>query len=297
MIFSRLISSATSVLGAVFIAGLVLATPAGAVDAESLTLSPVSKPYKVDAGSTTQDSFTVINDGNTEYDFIVYAAPYSVSNYTYDPNFTTLKDNTDAFQWVQFEKTSWTLKPGDRVDIPYTVRVPNDAAPGGHYGILFAETQPKEADSTQILRKKRVGVMLRTTVNGNYTVAGKHVGTTINWLQFGAPLQAKTQVENTGNTDFQSQTTFRAQDLFGNVRYEKASDNIVYPKTIRDVESTWDNAAWFGIYKASVETKVLDEVNRSQSYVLVAPKWLLVVLVVALIGGIYGAIVSRKHRR
>lgn len=297
MQFSRYIHIALTLCSTLLVTGAAFSAPVSAVDAESMTISPVALPHTVDAGSTVQDKFTVINDGNTEYDFIVYAAPYSVSNYSYNPDYISLKDNTDAFQWVQFDQTSWTLKPGDRIDIPYTLRIPADAAPGGHYGVLFAETQPTEADGTQILRKKRIGTVLQMTVNGDYITAGKTTDTMIDWIQFSPPLTAIARIENTGNVDFKATTIMRAKDVFGNTKYQAASENTVYPKTIRDVKPAWDKAPWLGLYKVELETKVLDKSQISEQFVLIAPKWLLIVLALVLTGGIYGAIVSRKTRK
>lgn len=280
----------------VLAAGLAAAAPAGAVEGESITLTPVSTSVTVDAGSARSGSFTVVNDGTLEYTFIVYAAPYSVANYTYDPDYTTIKDNTDAFQWVQFDQTSWTLGPGERVEVPYTLRVPEGAAPGGHYGVLFAETQPRSDGGTQVLRKKRVGSTLLVKVNGDYTTAGKTADMMIDWLQLTPPLTATARIENSGNVDFSAATKMRVRDALGNVRYQQEIESTVYPGTVRDVRAAWQNAPWFGLYRVELETKVLDTAETTGSYVLIAPVWLLIIMALALASGVYGAVLSRKKR-
>ena len=66
--------------------------------AEGITLSPVDKHYTIDAGSSTQDTLTILNDGQTAYDFVVYGAPYWVKDTQYTPDFATQQPNADAYK-------------------------------------------------------------------------------------------------------------------------------------------------------------------------------------------------------
>ncbi len=278
-----------------------IAQIAGAADdpnTESITLSPTSKRYALDAGQVVQDNITVINDGKLAYDFLVYSRPYSVKDESYDPNFTDTPSNADAYQWVQFEKTSWRLEPGQRVEIPYTMRVPSGAAPGGHYGVLFAETQPskEETQSGSVIRKKRVGTILYATVKGTFRSGGEFLGVTIPGYQSRSPLEGSATIKNTGNSDFDLTSKFRVTDVFGNLKFEINKISPVLPQSTRKVKYEWPDVSWFGIYKVSVESSYLDKkADRTESYVFVAPRWLLVVLVAALVGG--GAYAFLRKRR
>ena len=264
---------------------------------ESVTLSPTSKTYKVDAGQTFNDFLKVLNDGNVAYDFIVYGAPYSVSSGSYDPSYTSTASNADAYTWVQFKQTSWHAEPHETIRVPYTVYVKKNASPGGHYGVLFVEVQPSAASSgSTIVRKKRVGAVMYATVNGDVHLSGKAVGTNIGWFQSSAPLQATTSVENTGNSDFWAKVTYQVSDVFGAVKYTYQSDYAVLPSTTRDIPLSWENVPWFGLYKARVTTSFLDQTSMIESYVLVMPIWLVLLVGTAVVsGGIY-AIWRPNHR-
>jgi len=268
--------------------------PARAIEGESIVLSPASVRTPIDAGQTLSKSLKVINDGTTTYDFVVYASPYSVANGDYTPNYTETKPNTDLYTWVDFEKTRYTLNPGENVDVPYTIAVPADAAPGGHYSVIFAETEVSEEDSGQIARKKRVGTIVYATVNGDYILSGEQIDARIDWLQLGGPITASLTVENDGNSDFIMTDKIQVKNVLGGTVYENSGERVVLPKTTRDVAMTWTNGPIMGLYNVSIESKVLDNVSTKQSWVLLMPMWILVVMVLAIVGLIYWAFRRRR---
>lgn len=226
---------------------------------ESITLSPaISKPL-AEAGSTLRGSLTVINDGETEYQFLVYARPFSVTSESYDPNYTEINERTEAYQWVQFEKTNVRLAAGERVEIPYTVTVPKKAKAGGHYAVLFAETQPKQAEGTQVTRKKRVGSLLYVTVDGNLINSGSLEGWDAKLWQKSKPIGAAIRIKNDGNVHFQvnSQVTF--SNLFNKPRLQLNQEHFVLPGTTRRISANMEKAPVLGIYKVAGTVKFLDK--------------------------------------
>ncbi len=263
---------------------------------ESIALSPVSKSYNKSAGDTYRDSLTIINDGTVAYDFLMYGRPYSVQDSSYHPNFTETPSNADAYRWVQFDKTLYHLEAGQSVTVDYTVRVPASAAPGGHYGVLFAETQPAETTGDSVVRKKRVGTILYATIKGDYQIGGQVVGTSIPFLQHRPPLAATTSVKNTGNTDFTDTVTYTVSDIFGNQKHQVQKVYPVLPQTTRDISLTWDSAPWFGLYRAGVQHVYLDKTVSTEGFVLIAPIWLMIISGAGLTGGILYAGIRYKKR-
>ena len=155
----------------VLIAGVILAgtfaAPAFSAEGESIALTPTSKRLTLDPGTVKEDKISIINDGTVPYSFRVYARPYLTEGEDYKPVFDKLTAITDVYEWISFKETEYTLAPGKTVEVPFTVRVPATAQGGGHYGVIFAETQPPTPDQTSVVRKKRVGAILYTTVSGD----------------------------------------------------------------------------------------------------------------------------------
>jgi hypothetical protein len=251
---------------------------------ESITLSPVSKYYKLDPGETRNDELTVINDGTTPYSFTVYTKPYSVKDENYEPDFVTVGRNATISSWIKPERTSYFLEPGESTKVVYTITAPKDAAPGGHYGVIFAETQPMTAtEGTSVQRKKRVGTIIYATVNGEYRVGGKFLSVSTPTFQFKPPLQSDITVENTGNTDFAVSMTHTVSDVFGNQKFTESKNYQVLPKTTRKTTLQWQQAPNIGLYKVTVSADFLDENTRRDTYVLMAPVWTYLLLLIGIV--------------
>lgn len=251
-------------------------SPAHAIEGESIVMSPTSKPYKLDAGMTRKDSFIILNDGTSRYTFKVYASPYFVKNSAYEADFETKAPNADAYQWVTFDQKRYELKPGEKVEVSYTVSVPRDAAPGGHYGVLFAETEVDPAKTSQIGRQKRVGMIIYATVNGDYIQQGRQIEVRVDPIQIGYPLSGMMTVENTGNTDFTMKKTLQIKNIFGSTVYDKTLEHIILPKTTRDLPLTWENGAWLGWYNVHTESVILGKSVTYDQLVFIAPAWFII---------------------
>lgn len=264
---------------------------------ESILLSPTSKRYELDAGSSRSDSFKIINDGRSEFTFVVYARPYSVNNEDYDPDFVSDVQNADAYKWVQFDQPSYQIKPGQTIDVNYTIRVPQNATPGGHYGVLFAETQPSgQVNGTAIIRKKRVGAILYTTVKGDIQTSGSFEGAVVPFLQFKAPLAISQRVKNSGNTELSVKHGVTVSDLFGGVKFKADKEQFVLPDTTRRLVNDWTTPSWIGLYKVEQRAQFLDTERSSTNYVLIVPVWVYLTLGLLIAGRILYAVIRRRKK-
>ncbi len=265
---------------------------------ESITMSPSSSKYKIDAGKTINDQLTVVNDGGSAYDFLVYARPYSIvgNDYT-NPNFTATPTNADVYGWVEFPQTKYHLAAGASTTVPYSIHVPVGAAPGGHYGVIFAETQPVLGATTgnSVIRKKRVGSIIYATVNGTYRTGGQVTGSEIPFWQVQPPLHSTVSAHNSGNTDFTDTVRLTVRDVLGNVKYGMTKDYQILPDTSRTMVLDWKESSWFGLYKVETQQEFLGKTVKNEGYVLMMPRFIpIALLVVIVIGGVYAWIRRRK---
>lgn len=271
----------------IFSTSLMPFADAATANGESATIgiSPVSKKYEFEAGSTMTDSITVINSGQASYTFKMSAEPYSIKNTAYEPDYLTVKKNTDLEGWINFEKNTHTLAPGESKQVKYVIAVPENATPGGHYAVIFAETQPSGTDSEQaaLRQKTRVGTVVYATVKGDYKMGGEFKGIRTPALQFRSPLTTELDVENTGSSDFAVDTVYAVSDLFGNRKFTETKQYQMLPQTERKIQLKWENSPGFGLYQVTVSAKFLDKQTSSTSYVLMAPIAFYMVFALALL--------------
>lgn len=260
---------------------VVPTTPAAAAtDDETITLSPTAKRYSVDPGQTISDSITVTNTGGKAFSFITYARPYFVSGEDYIPVFDVINKQTDAYRWVTFEGATYSAAPTQAVKIPFTLTVPKNASSGGHYGVIFAETQPESSSQAKnsVFRKKRVGALLYVTVKGNNVTKGSLESTSISPLQTQPPLTTQSKVKNSGNVDFVDTAKIEVRDIFGQLKYTYERQVTVLPATTRNVTFEWNDASTFGLYNVSVNHKFLDKNETKTGLVVMFPIWAIIVL-------------------
>ena len=283
------------VLGLALTLGLAVPSAHAADGKDSVAISPGMQQIEAKAGTTKTGKFTVINDGATPYKFIVYSRPYSVTNENYDAQFEKTSKNTDLYQWVKFAQVSYHLNPGERIEIPYDLHIPATAAPGGHYGVIFAETQPESGQDASVLRKKRVGSIVLATVDGAVKRDGRVWNSVVTFWQTSPPLSASNRVENSGNTDFQANVLTKVTDLFGSVKYSEQKNYVVYPGTIRNITFQWKDAPWFGLFKVNQTVTVLNTPTNTSHFVLMTPRWLALVVLILVIVGEGNAMLQRKR--
>lgn len=279
----RLIVGMAAALGT----GLLFAvTPASAVDKpEEITVSPASLKLTTAPGTTSEGTFKVINTGQTELQFTVYAKPYTVQNEQYEPNYEVESPRSSIYRWVSFDRTGGLLKPGQEQEIAYTMRVPHDASPGSHYGVLFAEAVPDEASGGDqvIVRKKRVGAVVRLTVDGEHRQSGRTEQINLARWQWRSPLTADIRIINDGNVDLEAATSLTVDSIIGTRVHHEDRTGAVFPGLPRTIEHQWGGAWTAGIYRVTVTSEVLDEVTTTQRYVILAPAWAIATLTVAVL--------------
>ena len=197
-----------------------------------------------------------------------------------------------------------TLKPKQIINLPITITVPANAAPGGYYGVIRFTGTPPELKGTGVSLSASLGSLVLLKVNGtvkeNLSVAefsvNKNGGT--GSLFESAPLQFIARLKNNGNIHEQPTGQISITDMFGkkiaavNVNLEK---NNILPQSIRKFEQPLDsgvigNKILFGRYTA--ELKVTYGINKqvlTQSITFwVIPYTLIGIAIILIIGGFIG---------
>ena len=224
-----------------------------------LTISPTSADVKVEPGGTYKGQMLVINQGELDINYKVYATPYSVNGEDYKPYFTPVPHATDITKWFSFGYTGGSLKIGNQDTIPYTITVPKDVGAGSYYGTVFAETEDK--GNAGVITRKRVGMVVYIRVLGAATEKGSVSSWDVPWIQE-APFNATLKMANEGSVHFQAKVKVRVSDLFGGTKFTYERDPEIIPQKIRKIPVTWENGATFGLFKVDGEVNYLDKTEK-----------------------------------
>lgn len=261
-------------------ANALAATPTGL----SITMSPTSLRYELDAGKAASGNLTIINDGTEPYDFKVSPSPYNVSGEDYTQSFQLKPNQTDVSKWVKINAIPYHLDPGKHIEVPYQISVPAGIGPGGYYAVLFAQTAVLPPSGSGVVSRKRVGAILYLRVNGAVDERGRLESYKVESWQTEPPLRTTLRLSNQGNVHFQTDVSIYVTDIFGNRKAHLVTSRVVLPQTIRRIDQTWPGAPSLGIFKVFGTVNFLGRTEALPShYVLIMSSLFFIIMVAAIV--------------
>lgn len=234
-----------------------------------LTISPTSVDVTVAPDGTYKGEMLVMNQGELDIAYTVYATPYSVTGEEYKPYFSPIQGATDITKWFTFDKSgNDSLKIGTQESIPYTITVPKNVGAGGYYATVFAETSDK--GGAGVVTRKRVGMIVYLRVSGSVKESGSIDSWNVGWIQQ-APLRADVKVANTGSVHFKANVHVTVSDLFGSKKFSYERTPEILPQKLRDIPISWENGATYGLFKVGGTVTYLNKTEQLPTrYVFVA---------------------------
>jgi hypothetical protein len=159
------------------------------------------------------------------------------------------------------------LKPRQIENLPITISVPSNAAPGGYYGVIRFTATPPDLKDQGVSLSASLGALVLLKVNGavkeNLSIAsfGVSKGGKIGTLFETAPLSFIERIKNNGNTHEEPTGQVIITDMFGKkiaaVNVNLESHNIL-PQSIRRFDQPLDSSVLgdrqlFGRYTAQLK--------------------------------------------
>jgi len=142
-------------------------SPAGSDDPNEAGNRP-NLTYNADPGAVLDDAVTLFNYGTAQLTFRVYGVDaYNTADGAIDVTPGT-DDPTEAGSWVTMAQEFITVSPGQQVTIPFTLTVPENAAPGDYRGAILASNQSRSTGNEEqvVILDRRTGTQLFVRVNG-----------------------------------------------------------------------------------------------------------------------------------
>jgi hypothetical protein len=234
----------------------------GLVDAGDFVVGPGRAEITVSPGQTVVQEMTVTNrisDGRSfflEVEDIAGTADGSEA-------VTLSGDERGPYSirdYISFPGTTFSLDLGERAVIPVTIKIPEDAEPGGFYGSVFVSTDRTGAPQAGAPRSPviaRVGSLFFVTVRGDVETSGitKSIQTLDGkrWYEEG-PVNLGITYENTGSIHVNPYGEISINNMFGEqVGFIELEPWFVLPKSLRTRELTWDREFLFGRYTVTAQ--------------------------------------------
>lgn len=227
--------------------------------ATGLTIQPIKISPTINPGEEISGAISLINASDDENetlvtlrveDFIPAAGSEGVNFVGRAPGVTTVMD------WITLgenNERSFLIKKGEAMAVPYTIKAPKNAEPGGHYGVLFFKAQ-KTSQGQSLNVGTQVGVLVLVTIPGNHLQKGNILGFTTKKFQQKAPVDFSIRFENTGTVHFEPKGSIKISNIFGKeVGEVPVEGQVALPTNIRNLTPSWNvEGLLFGRYTANL---------------------------------------------
>ena len=264
---------------------------AHAFDKLILTITPPLFQMAIGPGEVWRSSLKVVNTNS--YDLTVYASTMNfeaggeegqgrfvpiLSRNSGIP-LTAGENTVDSYslaQWIEITPDPIFIPQGKSVDIPFTVRTPQDAEAGGHYAAILVGTRPQNenANGANILVSSQVSSLFLVRVNGDVREEGH-----IKEFRSGRTFYEKPDIDfilrfaNTGNVHLKPQGEIAIFNMWGSEMgkiaiNEKSDFGNVLPRSARKFIFNWQrdlNFLEMGRFKAAATISYGEDKRQSIS--------------------------------
>lgn len=136
----------------------------------ALTVSPARVEITGDPGTTLRGEIELFNEQEEERTFFTSFENFEPSGDSGSPRFIGVKNGLAT--WIQSDNKV-VLESGVRVKVPYSITIPQNAEPGGHFAaIFFGSQEPGVQEGGQVSVGGKIGVLILLRVSGEVEEGG-----------------------------------------------------------------------------------------------------------------------------
>jgi len=154
--------------------------------------------------------------------------------------FLPAQDGDEFINWFILSAGELTLQPKQAAVVPFLIEVPENAAPGGYYAVIFWRTKNSGQDG-QVQITSKVGTLVFLEVKGEIKKQVELLDFTVDparGLYWGMPLSFSARIKNSGNIHLRPVGEIKIQSLLGSsVLAVNPGSNVVLPGSIRKYET------------------------------------------------------------
>lgn len=229
----------------VFAALLIAAAPARAI-----TVIPPSINLGGQRSEKVTNAVKVFNETAQSITFTASTANFIAKDEEGDPEFLPETNQEDLAGWIQVGRGPYTLQSGQRMDVPFEVKIPENADPGGHYATIFftQENTTANVNASQITVNLKVGTNIFLSVAGEvHQAASVSSFSTIDGKKHfnHLPVTFVTRVVNSGNVHIAPIGNVTIRNMLGGTTMVlpfNTTKGYVLPNSARKFTSTWEKA-------------------------------------------------------
>lgn len=268
--------------------------------AHAMEIVPSFSDVATDKNQTVERTIRITND--EAQDMRVSLAPTAIQfDPTGRPQFTdNAKNVRSMIGWISVDNGPYLIPPGKSQDVPFTIKVPSDAAAGGYYGSLVITklNSQEPGKDVDIALSTRVASLLFVTIGSktrNDALAVEHF-TVPRQLYLAPPIKFLVTLKNTTDIHLQPHGTVDLTNTFTGKRTARLLVNedslYLFPNTEKSFQLIWKPSAFssfwpldWGRYTAALKVSAADSSDQTAVVTFwILPHYILVIGLLIIIG-------------
>lgn len=241
-----------------------LLTPALAGAANNqigLAVSPPTVELAANPGDTLKSSIRVDNITDDTLSVFVDRKNFEASGEEGQAVLTTDDTTYSLASWIAVAETQASIPAKSSKVFNFTINVPTNAEPGGHFGsVVFRTKAQAVTGQSGVSVGSEVGSLIFLRVAGDIK-EGANIETfqpAKSFYEY-SPVTFETRIKNSGSAHFKPQGTITITNMLGQKVAEVTLDGRnVLPGTIRKFETEWKSRWPIGKYTATLSLTIGD---------------------------------------
>lgn len=219
-----------------------------------LAVSPPSFEISGNPGSTVTNTVRLENMKSSSVRLAVDRRNFTAIGEDGNIGLTEDEDTFSLASWISVDPSDVVIPPKSTKTFTFTIKVPLNAEPGGHFGSLIFRTVPEEnLSGSGASVAQEIGSLILLRIAGATIEDAKveSFKTAKSFYEFG-PVSFEARVKNLGNVHIKPIGNVTITNLLGQkVATVPMVTKNVLPGAIRKIEGTWDTKWRIGSYTAT----------------------------------------------
>jgi hypothetical protein len=218
--------------------------------AKAISISPPIIDVASDPGTIIERSITINNETDKERIYSVGVMNFEMTGEEGYQKFIPLEADKsfDLSGWIKYNEDKIIVQPKNSKKFIFTINVPLDADPGGHYASIFfstGTTRSEENKDSNVGIEAQINSLILLQVSGavdekaqieSFNLENKST------LLYHLPAKFIFRINNEGNTHIRPKGNIEIKNIFGKrtvLLDANPKNNRVLPENIRKIESQW----------------------------------------------------------
>ncbi len=244
-------------------------------DSTTLVVSPPSFELTAAPGKMLTNVIKVTNPTDKTIEVSTSAKDFVASG---EEGSAAISDEDSSFslaKWISVEPTSATILPKATANFTYTISVPKEAEPGGHFGtVLFKMGGSDKVNGSGAALVSEIGSIILLNLSGKAKEEASMISfEPLSKITEYGPVSLEYRIQNKGNVHLKPVGSVIIKDMFGRQVYEEnVEPKNVLPASIRKSDFVWGKKWLLGKFRAKInlsygtDKKVL--VSETQFWVI-----------------------------